>query len=235
MMPANTSGCPRPWLMATHSTGRSAIEKSNGPNQRTKDLTRAVHAAQLSNMSIGLRLFRACHHLLLGLLIVAGLTGCAHFPGVIKASEVRKLHVALASLSPTVRDVEAGRVAECAYDYSRVLARKYRVVRPAILHNCLVNVGFKQRGLCYQWAEDLLAQLQTMNLDSLELHWGIARVDTAREHNSVVVTARGQRFEQGIILDPWRRSGRLVWSPVSADKYPWVEGALTNSPAVVPP
>lgn len=182
-------------------------------------------------MIIGLRLWRA-FHVLLGLLTVAGVTGCAHVPGVAKASDVDALQVALASLSPTVRGVEAQRVAVCAYDYSRILAREYRVVRPAIFHNFLVNAGFKQRGLCYQWAEDLLAQLQTFHLDSMELHWGIARADTAREHNSVVLTARGQPFEQGIVLDPWRRSGHLVWAPVSADKYPWVEGALTSAPGL---
>lgn len=201
-----------------------------GASGRTKDLTQVRHASELSKMSIGLRLLRA-PHALLGLLMVAGLTGCAHVPGVAKTSEVRELQVALASLSRTVREVEAARVAESAYDYSRILAQEYRVVRPAICHNVLVNVGFKQRGLCYEWAEDLLAHLQTFNLDSLELHWGIARADTAREHNCVVVTARGQPFEQGIVLDAWRRSGRLVWSPVAADKYPWVEGELTSAPA----
>lgn len=185
-------------------------------------------------MAIGSRLLRA-FHVLPGLLTVAGLTGCAHLPGVPKTSEVRTLQVALTSLSPTVREEEAGRVAGCACDYSRILAARYRVVRPAILHNFLVNTGFKQRGLCYQWAEDLLAQLQTFNLQSLELHWGLARADTTREHNTVVVTARGQPFEQGIVLDPWRRSGRLVWSPVSTDKYPWVEGELTNSPVAITP
>ena len=182
-------------------------------------------------MGIGLRLLHA-FQVLLGLLAVAGLAGCAHTPGVAKPSEIRTLQTALASLSATVREAEAERVAGCAYDYSRILAQQYHVVRPAILHNFLVNVGFKQRGLCYQWAEDLLAQLQTFNLDSLELHWALARADTAREHNTVVLTARGQPFEQGIVLDPWRRSGRLVWSPVSADRYPWVEGELTSSPAL---
>lgn len=166
----------------------------------------------------------------LAMLAAAGPTGCTSLPGVARPSEVRKLRVALVSLGPAVREAEAARVAECAYDYSRVLAARYRVVRPAILHNVLVNTGFRQRGLCYEWAEDLLKQLQSFHLDSLELHWGIARAGTAREHNSIVVTARGQAFRAGIVLDPWRRSGRLVWSPVATDKYPWVEGELSSSP-----
>jgi hypothetical protein len=141
----------------------------------------------------------------------------------------------LTSLAPNVHETEAELVAGCAYEYPRTLASQYRVVRPALFHNFLVNSGYRQRGLCYEWAEDLLAQLQTYNLESLELHWGIARADTSREHNCVVITAQGQSFDQGIVLDPWRRSGRLVWSPVSSDKYPWVEGELTNAPPVVTP
>jgi hypothetical protein len=168
---------------------------------------------------------------LLALLLVPVLSGCAHLPAAPQISDLCTLQAALVSLSPTVQGVEAEQVAGCAYDYSRVLAQRYRVMRPAIVHNFLVNVGFKQRGLCYQWAEDLLAQLRTFNLVTLELHWGIARANTVREHNSVVVTARGQPFEQGIVLDPWRRSGRLVWAAVRADKYPWVEGELDSSPA----
>jgi hypothetical protein len=39
----------------------------------------------------------------------------------------------------------------------------------------------------------------------------------------VVLTAPGQAFDQGIVLDAWRHSGRLCWSPVQEDKYPWIE------------
>jgi hypothetical protein len=33
----------------------------------------------------------------------------------------------------------------------------------------------------------------------------------------LVVTARNQRFEDGILLDGWRRAGRLFWCPVKKD------------------
>jgi hypothetical protein len=172
---------------------------------------------------------------LLGLLAAAGLTGCASTPRAATAAEVSALRLALTSLAPTVRVEEAERVAACAYDYSRTLAVRYRVVRPALLHNFMVNTGFKRRGLCYEWAEDLLAQLRTLGLESLELRWGIARADSPREHNSVVVTAQSQPFERGIVLDPWRRGGWMVWSPVGVDRYPWVEGELEASPEAVTP
>jgi hypothetical protein len=37
------------------------------------------------------------------------------------------------------------------------------------------------------------------------------------------VTAKGQPFRDGILLDCWRHSGHLFWSAVAIDNYPWVE------------
>ena len=51
--------------------------------------------------------------------------------------------------------------------------------------------------------------LATVKPATLDLHWGIARAGTQREHNSVVVTAKGAPFTTGIVLDAWRHSGRL--------------------------
>lgn len=145
------------------------------------------------------------------------LSGCA------SSGTPKDLANRLSSLSPAVDQVEANTAAETACSYSLQLAKEYRVVRPAIFHNVLVNLGIRQRGLCFQWAEDLSAKLETLHLRSLSLHRGAARLDTRREHSSVVLTAPGQSFDQGIVLDAWRHSGHLVWAGVKEDKYPWIE------------
>ena len=136
-----------------------------------------------------------------------------------------QLRTKLAMLSPTVRVDEAERLALCAYKTSRRLAREYRVVFPPALNNILINTGGRKRGLCYQWTEDLLHELDALKLETLELHWGEAFARTFSENNGVVVTARGQPFRQGIVLDAWRYQGRLYWGPVRKDPegYPWKE------------
>ena len=136
-----------------------------------------------------------------------------------------QLRTKLAMLSPTVRVDEAERLAQCAYVTSRRLAREYRVVFPPALNNILINTGARKRGLCYQWTEDLLHQLDALKLETLELHWGEAFARTFSENNGVVVTAKGQPFGQGIVLDAWRYQGRLYWGPVRKDPegYPWKE------------
>jgi hypothetical protein len=132
-----------------------------------------------------------------------------------------RLSAELAALSSAVSRQEADLVARRAYAVSAKLARDYRVIGPPLFHNFLVNSGIRQRGLCFQWTEDLMRELHAMRLKTVELHWATARGGTLREHNSVVVTARGQPFTEGVVLDAWRHSGRLFWGRLAADHYPW--------------
>ena len=136
--------------------------------------------------------------------------------------KVDQLEQALVALSQTVDRAEARRAAETALRESAVLAEEYQLIRPAVAHNLLVVLGLKDRGLCYHWTADLVKRLQALELKSLQLHWGVAhRGSELREHNCVVITARGQDFFQGIVLDPWRNSGQLFWARITQDNYPW--------------
>jgi hypothetical protein len=173
--------------------------------------------------------------LLLGCFLLTGCTA-AHRPAtgghgpenLLTAEDYREkiglLQADLAKLNGHLDKGEAGRVAETAIGYSAELAAEYRLVRPAALHNLFVRMGFKDRGLCYHWTADLLRRLQSLNLKSYQLYWAVAhRGSELREHNSVVITARGHAFEDGIVLDPWRNSGDLYWTRVNTDHYPWRE------------
>ena len=132
----------------------------------------------------------------------------------------------LAALSPSVRPEEAQRVAQCAYMTGRELAREWRVVWPPGLQNLLVNTGVRKGGLCFQWADGLLHRLNALKLETLELHWAESFDKTVSEHNVIVVTAKGQPFEQGILLDNWRYGGNLVYGSIAADpNYRWKENS----------
>ncbi len=136
--------------------------------------------------------------------------------------KIKRLEHELMALSPTVEETDAQILAETAIRESAVLAEEYQLVRPAVAHNLLVVLGMRERGLCYHWTEDLMKRLQALNLKSFQLHWGVAfRGSLMREHNCVVITAKGQDFFEGIVLDPWRNSGNLCWARVTEDSYPW--------------
>lgn len=152
-------------------------------------------------------------------ILASVLAGCTA-PGPSRYGSV-ELARRLRDLGAGVDAAEALLAAETACSYSLALATEYRVVRPPFLHNILVNLGRRDRGLCFHWAEDISAELERLQLQTLEIHRGVARLGRRGEHSSVVLTAVGQPFEKGVVLDGWRRSGRLYWQAVSQDKYKW--------------
>ncbi len=134
------------------------------------------------------------------------------------------LRTRIAALSPTVSPDDARRVAYAAYMTGVELRREWRVVWLPGVQNLLVNMGARKGGLCFEWATELLVRLDALKLQTLELHWAESFANTSGEHNVIVVTARGQAFEKGILLDNWRYSGHLVWTQVAMDpEYHWTE------------
>jgi hypothetical protein len=130
----------------------------------------------------------------------------------------------IVELSPKVNPDEARRVTSIAYTTGPELAKKWRMVSSPTFQCFLINIGVKKGGYCYQFATELLLRLDAQKLQTLELHWAESDAGTDTEHNVIVVTARGQPFEQGIMLDNWRRAGRLLWGPLSGDPdHRWQE------------
>ena len=138
---------------------------------------------------------------------------------------VTGLRDALVALAPSVDRAEADTMSVTAHAAARDLVREYHMVSLPSLHNFFIHIGLRQRGFCFDWSRDIGARLKALKLKTLTLHWGAAFPGTERENNCLVITARGQPFQQGIILDGWRRAGRrLWWSQVGDDtKYEWDE------------
>ncbi|HZR06502.1 MAG TPA: hypothetical protein VFA61_11810 [Candidatus Udaeobacter sp.] len=150
------------------------------------------------------------------------------FPFQVQKSDVtkaEKLANDLASLSSRVNREEAKLLADCAFATVTKLRREYRMFGTPIFNNFLIYHGLRKRGYCYQWSEDLLTALDALRLQSLELHWGEYDPGTWRENNCIVVTAKGQPFKQGIMLECWRHLGHLYFGPVASDWETYVENS----------
>lgn len=162
------------------------------------------------------------------LLLLALLGGCAtvKVSDAEQNSKITTLAKNLAALSPQVNMVEALRVADTAVRYPLLLAVEWKATPPAAFNNTLINLGLRPRGLCYQWADALTVKLLTLHLRTLELHRGVAKLGTRREHSCVVLTAPGQNFTNGLALDAWRHCGKISFARVTADQYAWQEVAL---------
>jgi len=130
---------------------------------------------------------------------------------------IKDLAKALTKLGPDVDPAEAEQISVIAHTTARRLAKDYHVVLNPEFQAFLVNIGARKRGWCGHWAQDIGTRLKELKPRTLVLHWGVAYDHTSSENNCLVITARNQPFQDGIILDGWRRAGRLFWCPVIKD------------------
>jgi len=138
------------------------------------------------------------------------------------ASEIANVTNALMQLGPNIDPAEARLLAHEAVAYPRVLANQYKLVKPAYWQNVLVNYGYRDNGLCWQWTRDMAKHIQARKWKSFDFFHGTANRRRFNEHNSLIVTAKGQGVRQGLLLDPWRNSGELYWKMAKDDpKYHW--------------
>ena len=125
-------------------------------------------------------------------------------------------------LSTAVEPAEARALAQRVLAATDALAERYRPIDPPQLGNLAFHLGLRERALCCHWTSDLFRALDGLALRSLELHWGVAHHgNPLREHSSVIAVPAGGALREGLVLDAWRRAGRLHWVRVAEDRYPW--------------
>jgi hypothetical protein len=131
---------------------------------------------------------------------------------------IADLRNALIALSPkTVDPREAQLLSETAHRTSLQCARDYGVKGDPAVHNYLIHIGVKKKGICADYTHDIGARLRELRFRTLVLHWGTAWEKESDENNALIVTAVNQSFYDGIVLDGWRRAGRLFWVHVKDD------------------
>ncbi|KUJ77461.1 hypothetical protein [Ruegeria profundi] len=151
------------------------------------------------------------------------LGGCATTQPTASQNDIDTLAYAIQSLGPDVDPVEARTAATLSYTYSQQLKQDWNVTDSAIIHNAKVINGFRERGLCNDWAEAMTKRLRQEDFRTLDIHWATSPPTQFRIiHHSALISAEGDSMYDGIILDPWRASGALTWAPVQEDtKYNW--------------
>lgn len=149
-----------------------------------------------------------------------------------KIKEDRDLWIQVVALKKAILELdsknssskEADKIAHTVIQSFKEQRQEYKMIRPAVLHNMFVNTGFKKEGFCWHWARDLLKRLNSLELNQYRIQWGTAYEGKLREHNCLVVIPKGGKFEEGLVLDGWRKSGKPYWCRVNKDHYPWKFG-----------
>lgn len=142
----------------------------------------------------------------------------------IQENKVNKLAQTLQTLHTNISHTEAMRLSRDIYQKTVSLSKEFQLTAPPSYHNFLVNVGLKEKGLCYHWSDALYLHFMQSNYPSFEFHLVGANIgEYWSEHNSLVIVAKEMPIESGLIIDPWRNSGELYFSKVKEDtKYHWV-------------
>lgn len=91
------------------------------------------------------------------------------------------------------------------------------------VNNFLVNIGLKEKGLCYEWSDPLYIYFRRKPYKYFSFHLLVAnRGKYFQEHNVLVVTSKKDEISEGVIIDPWRKPGKVYFSKVKDDtKYVW--------------
>ncbi|RXK14102.1 hypothetical protein CP965_01250 [Halarcobacter mediterraneus] len=137
-------------------------------------------------------------------------------------NKTNSLYKTVTSTSKRIDKEEAKNFSKDIILYSKFLAHSYGVTTYALFHNTLINLGIKDKGLCYHYANDLLSFLKRKKYKSFEFKRIIANRNEYFEHSALILTRKDISFENSIVLDAWRNTGNLYFSKVKNDKnYEW--------------
>jgi len=139
-------------------------------------------------------------------------------------TQIHALSELLSDMDRSVPKEESLALSRDIFYKTRLLAKEFKMISPPQYHNFLVNIGLRDRGLCYHWADELYGYLSQQHYSSFTFHFVGANIGQYwTEHNALVVVARELQIKKGIVIDPWRNAGRLYFSKVKDDiSYHWV-------------
>lgn len=145
-------------------------------------------------------------------------------PAALEA-QIVEVAAMLRALGPGVDAGEARRAAEISVRRPLDWAREWQVVDAPYIHNVKVVNGYREKGVCEDWADALEIALKAQAFRTISIRRGVANGRNVKlEHASVIATTKGApSIQGGVLLDPWRvGQGRLYAAPVKDDpRYEW--------------
>jgi len=141
----------------------------------------------------------------------------------VSQTKMTQLSLLLQSLDSSITQKEAMHLSQDIFHKTQQLTKEFELISPPKFHNFLVTVGIREKGLCYHWSDALYAYLSQNKYANFEFHLVGANIgEYFFEHNALVVVEKGGKVKEGIIIDPWRDSGKLYFSKVKDDlAYTW--------------
>lgn len=159
-------------------------------------------------------------HLFKTFLFLFFITGCVGISPSSPQTNKEELTTLLRALDTKITHKEATQLSEAIFEETARLRKMFQRTTSPLWHNVLVNTGIREKGLCYHWSDALYLALKKKPYNYFDFHLLVAdRGEYFFEHNVLVVSVKGGRAEEGIIIDPWRQRGSLYVSKVKEDVY----------------
>ena len=151
------------------------------------------------------------------------LAGCVVTEPSVSKTKITQLSTLLQSLDKSIPQDEAMHLSQDIFHETQKLTKEFELTSPPLFHNSLVNIGIREKGLCYHWSDALYAHFSQKKYSHFEFHLVGANIgEYFLEHNALVVVRKGGSIKNGILIDPWRDSGKIYFSRVVEDKkYQW--------------
>jgi len=152
------------------------------------------------------------------------LLGCTVKPVQAPKNEVEQLSSKLQALQSGISYKKSRLLAQDIFKQTQRLTKKFELTSPPLWHNFLVNIGIREKGLCYHWSDALYVHLEQKNYEHFSFYLIGANIGKYfSEHNALLIVSKGARsIKGGVVIDPWRESGKLYFTTVENDKeYTW--------------
>ena len=149
--------------------------------------------------------------------------GCTVTPTQAPQSQIDKLSTLIYSLDTHVPNKESFYLSRDIFQKANSLTKEFDLTSPPLWHNFLVNIGLRKKGLCFDWSDALYLYLNKKNYPHYTFHLVGANIgEYFSEHNALAIVPKGMNIQEGILIDPWRDSGKVYFSKVKDDKaYRW--------------
>lgn len=146
-------------------------------------------------------------------------TNCAQQPSLNNQKEI--LSQKLISLDDSLDKKQALEISYKILQTSKDIKDDFNPVSYPWINNTLVNLGIKQKGLCWEWRDEFYNRLEG-RVKPFDLQKVVANKGMLSEHNAIVLISKSSDIQNSILIDLWRFSGTpYIVTTKNDNSYIW--------------
>lgn len=152
-------------------------------------------------------------------IIILSFMGCTKQPILEKQDEF--LSQKLISLDKSINKKRASEISYKILKASKDIKDEFQPISYPWINNTLVNLGIKQKGLCWEWRDEFYNHLEG-KIEPFDMQKVVANKGMLNEHNAIVLISKSSNIQNSILIDLWRFSGTPhIVTAKDDDSYIW--------------